>query len=73
MKASIGPCQKLMLIHLQQCSSLTCACNINAAGFISARLRGEYKVTRDDRIDLEFRNITLSIGPFKAAEKVCAV
>lgn len=29
-------------------------------------------MTRDDRIDLEFRNITLSIGPFKAAEKVCA-
>jgi hypothetical protein len=27
-------------------------------------------VTRDDRIDLEFKNITLSIGPFKAAEKV---
>jgi hypothetical protein len=38
---------------------------------VSARLRGEYQVTRDDRIDLEFKNITLSIGPFKAAEKVC--
>lgn len=44
--------------------------NVSTLGFISARLRGEYKVTRDDRIDLEFRNITLSIGPFKAAEKV---
>lgn len=40
------------------------------AGFVSARLRGDYSVTRDDRIDLEFRNITLNVGPFKAAEKV---
>ncbi len=40
------------------------------AGFVSARLRGEYSVTRDDRIDLEFRNLTLNVGPFKAAEKV---
>lgn len=44
-------------------------CNC-AAGFVSARLRGVFGVTRDDRIDLEFENITLNIGPFKAAEKV---
>lgn len=39
-------------------------------GFVSARLRGEYGITRDDKIDLEFSNITLNIGPWKAAEKV---
>jgi hypothetical protein len=43
---------------------------LRPAGFVSARLRGEYGVTRDDKIDLEFKNITLNVGPFKAAEKV---
>lgn len=46
-------------------------CAATPTGFVSARLRGEYEATRDDRIDLEFKNITLNIGPFKAAEKVC--
>jgi hypothetical protein len=37
---------------------------------VSAKLRGKYSVTRDDRIDLEFEDIKLSIGPFQAAQKV---
>lgn len=52
--------------NLQLMSKTVCL----ITGFVSARLRGEYKVTRDDRIDLEFKNLTLNIGPIKAAEKV---
>lgn len=43
-----------------------------ASGFVAAKLRGKFGVTRDDRIDLEFENITLNIGPWRAAEKVFA-
>jgi hypothetical protein len=45
--------------------------NISTLGLVSARLRGVYSVTRDDRVDLEFKNLVLKIGPFQAAEKVC--
>jgi hypothetical protein len=44
--------------------------NVSTLGLVSARLRGVYSVTRDDRVDLEFRNLVLKIGPFQAAEKV---
>lgn len=54
------------------CAPHVCTAAHTPAGFVSARLRGEYQITRDDRIDLEFKNITLNIGPIKAAEKVRA-
>ncbi|WIA15553.1 hypothetical protein OEZ85_002185 [Tetradesmus obliquus] len=44
--------------------------NVSSLGLVSARLRGEYAVTRDDRVDLEFKNLVLKVGPFQAAEKV---
>lgn len=34
-------------------------------------LRGEFAVTCDDRVDLEFKTLVLKVGPFQAAEKVC--
>lgn len=37
----------------------------------SAVLRGEFAVTCDDRVDLEFKTLVLKVGPFQAAEKVC--
>lgn len=47
--------------------------NVSSLGLVSARLRGEYAVTRDDRVDLEFKNLVLKVGPFQAAEKVCGL
>ena len=44
--------------------------NISSLGLVSARLRGEYRVTRDDRVDLEFSNLVLKVGPFQTTEKV---
>jgi hypothetical protein len=44
--------------------------NVSTLGLVSARLRGDYSVTRDDRVDLEFKNLVLKVGPFQAAEKV---
>lgn len=44
--------------------------NESRLGLVCARLRGEYDVTRDDRVDLEFKNLVMKIGPFQAAEKV---
>jgi hypothetical protein len=44
--------------------------NVSTLGLVSARLHGVYGVTRDDRVDLEFKNLVLRIGPFQAAEKV---
>jgi hypothetical protein len=44
--------------------------NESRLGLVCARLRGDYKVTRDDRVDLQFKNLVLRVGPFQAAEKV---
>eukprot|EP00775_Hariotina_reticulata_P008861 gene8861-9040_t len=44
--------------------------NISRLGLVSATLRGDYEVTQDDRVDLEFKSLALKIGPWKAAEKI---
>ena len=44
--------------------------NLSRLGLVSAKLRGELQVTRPDRIDLEFKDIALSVGPLQLLKKV---
>lgn len=44
--------------------------NESRLGLVCARLRGDYAVTRDDRVDLKFENLVVKVGPFQAAKKV---
>jgi hypothetical protein len=47
--------------------------NISRLGLVSAKLRGEFQVTRPDRIDLEFKDVALSVGPLQLLKKVSAL
>lgn len=46
--------------------------NSSELGLVSAKLRGEFGVNESDptRIDLEFKDLALSIGPFQVLKKV---
>jgi len=43
--------------------------NLSRLGLVSAKLRGEFQVSRPDRIDLEFKDIALSVGPLQLLKK----
>lgn len=44
--------------------------NVARIGLVAAKLRGEFEATRPDRIDLQFLDLALCIGPWQAARKV---